>query len=160
MAASSQLRPFIPAPGEVRNGPTSWLNELGPVQLRVSQWSGSSRLTEIRLMYVLGKSLFRNEWAASGCEVSNALRDTPRRPPAVLPESKASSALARAKADFLTALVSVGFLVLALLKDLEVTLPLCFRCCDFFGIRFCGVRCNLNSLLPGKSMIYCGEDSD
>ena len=128
--------PFIPAPGEVRNGPTSWLNELGPVQLRVSQWLGSSRLTEICLMYVLGKSLFRNEWAARGCEVSNALRDTPRRPPAVLPESKASSALARAKADFLTAFASVGFLVLAFLEDLEVTLPLCFRSCDFFGIGF------------------------
>ena len=68
-------------------------------------------------MYVLGKSLFRNERAAKGCELSNALRDTPRRPPAVLPESKASSALARAKADFLTAVASVDFLVLDFLED-------------------------------------------
>ena len=111
-------------------------------------------------MYVLGKSLFRNEWAARGCELSNALRETPRRPPGVLPESKASSAFARAKADFFTALAGVGFVVLAFFEDLEVTLPLCFRCCDFFGIGFCGVRCNLNFVLPGKSMIYCGEDSD
>ena len=87
-------------------------------------------------MYVLGKSLFRNEWAARGCELSNPLRETPGRPRDALPESKASSALARAKADFLTALASVGFLVLAFLEDLEVTLPLCFRCCDFFGIGF------------------------
>ena len=89
-------------------------------------------------MYVLGKSLFRKEWAARGCELSNSFRDTPRRPPGVLPESKTSSALARAKADFLAALAGVDFLVLAFLEDLEVALPLCFRCCDFFGIgRLC-----------------------
>ena len=101
-------------------------------------------------MYVLGKSLFRNEWAAKGCELSNALCDTPLRPRGVLPESKASSALARAKADFLTAVASVDFLVLALLEDLEVTLPFCFRCCDFFGIGFAvfgviSTRCSLRS---------------
>jgi hypothetical protein len=108
-------------------------------------------------MYVLGKSLFRKEWAARGRELNDAFRDTPRRPPGALPESKASSALARAKADFLIALASVDFLVLAFLEDLEVALPLCFRRCGFFRIGFCA-RCILNAILSEKSMIKCGED--
>src|SRR6266536_2710755 len=60
--SSSQLRPLKPAPGDVLNGPVSWLSALGPVQVRVSQWSGSSRLTEISFMYVSGKLWFGKGW--------------------------------------------------------------------------------------------------
>src|SRR4051794_25908942 len=49
----------MPAPGDVRNGPVSCAAACGPVQVRVMGWLGSSRATEICLMYVFGNPELR-----------------------------------------------------------------------------------------------------
>ena len=47
VASSSQFNPRKPAPGELRNGPTSCALAFGPAHVSVTGWSGSSRRTEI-----------------------------------------------------------------------------------------------------------------